>query len=134
MNKARCLMFLVLVTIPVGRAAFQTPAPVNPTRSTWPMYGGSPGRNMANFQDRGILGVIDPQKGLPLLWKADLGSRSYAQPDFAGIHPAPQTCSGQKTATHQSQNRAPNSVSTHIHCVVPLVPPLVMLSVPAKSR
>ena len=85
MNKARCLMFLVLVTIPVGRAAFQPPAPVNPTpNATWPMYGGSPGRNMANFQDRGILGVINPEKGLPLLWKADLGTRSYAQPVVAG--------------------------------------------------
>ena len=48
------------------------------------MYGGTPGRNMANFKDRDILSTIDPEKGLTLLWKADLGSRSYAQPVIAG--------------------------------------------------
>jgi outer membrane protein assembly factor BamB len=50
----------------------------------WPMYGGSPARNMVNLRDRDILDVIDAEKGLPLLWKAALGSRCYAQPVVAG--------------------------------------------------
>jgi outer membrane protein assembly factor BamB len=48
------------------------------------MYGGTPGRNMANFHDRDILRAFDAVKGLPVLWKAELGSRCYAQPIVAG--------------------------------------------------
>jgi outer membrane protein assembly factor BamB len=48
------------------------------------MYGGSPGRNMVNLTDFFNLTFLDAEKGLPLLWKVDLGSRSYAQPVVAG--------------------------------------------------
>lgn len=48
------------------------------------MYGGTPSRNMVNLTDRGVLKTFDATRGLPILWKADLGSRSYAQPVVAG--------------------------------------------------
>ncbi len=59
------------------------PPPTTPPAS-WPMFGGTPGRNMANFTDRDLLRAFDAEKGLPIRWKADLGSRSYAQPVVAG--------------------------------------------------
>jgi outer membrane protein assembly factor BamB len=48
------------------------------------MYGGSPSRNMANLWDRDVLRTFEIDKGLGVLWKADLGSKSYAQPVVAG--------------------------------------------------
>jgi outer membrane protein assembly factor BamB len=51
---------------------------------TWTMYGGTPARNMVNHTDRDILRTLNSTKGLGLLWKADLGSRCYAQPIVAG--------------------------------------------------
>ena len=72
----------------LGPAAVPQPPKVNPPiplpRGTWPMYGGTPGRNMVNLYDRDILRVVRPDKGLPVRWKADLGSRSYAQPIVVG--------------------------------------------------
>lgn len=50
----------------------------------WPMYGGSPSRNMVNLRDRDVLDLIHAEKGPPLLWKAGLGSSCYAQPVVAG--------------------------------------------------
>jgi outer membrane protein assembly factor BamB len=79
----RRLVSLIVPCILSASAASQ-PMPIAPPDSTWPMYGGSPGRNMANLTDRNILSVIDAGKGIPLLWKTDLGSRSYAQPVVAG--------------------------------------------------
>jgi outer membrane protein assembly factor BamB len=48
------------------------------------MYGGDHSRNMVNLVDKDILRAFDAEKGLPLRWKAELGSRSYAQPVVAG--------------------------------------------------
>jgi len=39
---------------------------------------------MVNLRDRDILDLIHAEKGPPLLWKAALGSRCYAQPIVAG--------------------------------------------------
>jgi len=78
--------WLSLVPLPLVVAALAAPVPpADPRDNEWPMYGGSPGRNMANFRDTDLLGTIDPEKGLPLKWKADLGSRSYSQP-VVSIH------------------------------------------------
>ncbi|HUR53074.1 MAG TPA: PQQ-binding-like beta-propeller repeat protein [Gemmataceae bacterium] len=49
-----------------------------------PMFGGSPSRNMVNLADRGIPSNFNPATGHNILWKVDLGSKSYAQPVVAG--------------------------------------------------
>ncbi|HVL14292.1 MAG TPA: PQQ-binding-like beta-propeller repeat protein [Gemmata sp.] len=59
-------------------------APAPTPNVAWPMYGGTPSRNMVNLHDRDVFRTFDPAKGLGLLWKAQLGSRSYAQPVVAG--------------------------------------------------
>jgi outer membrane protein assembly factor BamB len=46
------------------------------------MFGGTPARNMVNVAATGVPSKFDPEKDL--LWKADLGSRSYGGPIVAG--------------------------------------------------
>jgi outer membrane protein assembly factor BamB len=70
-----------VVALALSGSAIAQPTPPD---TTWPMYGGSPGRNMVNLKDKYNFGPIDPLKGLPLRWKADLGTRSFAQPVVAG--------------------------------------------------
>src|SRR5262249_24513441 len=76
------LVVLSLALIAPAQPPAQPRIASEPT--SWPMYGGTPGRNMVNLVDRSILRVTAAEKGLPILWKADLGSRSYAQPVVAG--------------------------------------------------
>jgi outer membrane protein assembly factor BamB len=47
------------------------------------MFGGTPSRNMVNTIDKGVPDKFDPEGAL-LLWKAQLGSRSYGGPIVAG--------------------------------------------------
>ncbi|MDB5311223.1 MAG: outer rane biosis protein BamB [Gemmataceae bacterium] len=77
---SRLLPLLALPVLAVPLAS----APVRPeaARTTWPMFGGSPGRNMANLIDRNIPEKFDP--GRQSLWKADLGSHCYTQSVVAG--------------------------------------------------
>lgn len=85
MPRARWLPALALAAL--APAALLTPAqpPQAPPPSVaWPMYGGSPGRNMVNAHDTNVLRGFDAEAGLPVRWKADLGSRIYAQPVVAG--------------------------------------------------
>ncbi len=65
---------------PTARLTARPPPPA----TTWPMFGGSPTRNMANLNDHGIPDIPDPGKGTNLLWTAALGSRTYTQPVVAG--------------------------------------------------
>ncbi|HSQ55728.1 MAG TPA: PQQ-binding-like beta-propeller repeat protein, partial [Gemmata sp.] len=78
-----CVIPMALV--PVGSSSSPAaPRPQTPKKSTWTMFGGSPGRNMVNTTDRGISVAFDLEKGDGILWKATLGSRSYTQPVVAG--------------------------------------------------
>ena len=47
------------------------------------MFGGTPSRNMVNLIDKGVSEKIDPEGGA-LLWKAEVGDRSYGGPVIAG--------------------------------------------------
>jgi outer membrane protein assembly factor BamB len=69
-----------LVAVPLSSA----PVPPGKAADGWAMFGGTPGRNMVNWTARGLPDDFDPEKGTRILWKADLGSRSYAQPVVAG--------------------------------------------------
>jgi outer membrane protein assembly factor BamB len=48
------------------------------------MYGGSPGRNMINLADKGVVSEWDVEDGKNVKWKAELGSRSYGGPTISG--------------------------------------------------
>lgn len=78
----RLRLLPLLIVLAAAPAAVFGPPPAPPTE--WPMYGGTPSRNMVNLTDRDVLKTFDATKGLPILWKAELGSRSYAQPVVAG--------------------------------------------------
>lgn len=47
------------------------------------MFGGTPSRNMVNLIDKNVPDKIDPE-GRNLLWKSELGSRSYGGPIISG--------------------------------------------------
>jgi outer membrane protein assembly factor BamB len=49
----------------------------------WPMWGGSPQRNMANEVERGIPGDWDVTSGKNVKWVSQLGSQSYGNPCVA---------------------------------------------------
>ncbi|MFT3880508.1 MAG: PQQ-binding-like beta-propeller repeat protein [Gemmatales bacterium] len=51
---------------------------------TWPMFGGTPDRNMVNNLDKGIPAEFDAEKGKNILWFAELGSQSYGNPVISG--------------------------------------------------
>ncbi|OAI41862.1 hypothetical protein AYO40_02115 [Planctomycetaceae bacterium SCGC AG-212-D15] len=50
----------------------------------WPMYGGTPQRNMSNPREKGILEKWSPKEGKNIKWKATLGTCSYGGPIVAG--------------------------------------------------
>jgi outer membrane protein assembly factor BamB len=49
----------------------------------WPMWGATPGRNMASAATN-MPAAWDPKTGAGIRWKADLGSTSYGNPVVAG--------------------------------------------------
>ena len=49
----------------------------------WPMWGGTPGRNMASTATN-MPAAWDPKTGAGIKWKAELGSTSYGNPVVAG--------------------------------------------------
>jgi len=63
------------------------PAPVSagdpPTKSEWPMWGGSPDRNMVSTA-KGLVSEWDVKTKKNIKWVADLGSQSYGNPVVAG--------------------------------------------------
>lgn len=76
----------------VGVAAAE-PASASPAPQTavfksvegeWPMWGGSPSRNLVNLQARGIPTTWDVKSGKNVKWRAELGSQSYGNPVVAG--------------------------------------------------
>jgi len=48
------------------------------------MFAGSVGRNMVNLTAKGVPEKFDPSSDAAVLWKADLGSRSYGGPIISG--------------------------------------------------
>lgn len=77
-------MSRALLSFVLAAAAASAASAVYFRHPAWPMYGGSPARNMVNLRDRNILDLVHAEKGPPLLWKANLGSTCYAQPVVAG--------------------------------------------------
>jgi len=68
---------------PVATTAQPDPAPTGKT--TWPLFGGTPSRNMVNPTDKGIPidWSIEPGKEKNILWQADLGTKTYGGPIVA---------------------------------------------------
>ncbi|HMP58747.1 MAG TPA: PQQ-binding-like beta-propeller repeat protein, partial [Gemmatales bacterium] len=58
-----------------GRAGFR--------ESTWPMFGGTLHRNMANDRETGMPTEWDVEAGKNIKWFVELGSQSYGNPVFA---------------------------------------------------
>src|SRR5688572_712633 len=80
---------LMLTATHVGQRAVGVPVnpgPLEPAETAWPMFGGTPGRNMVNLRERGLpeQWSIEEGKEKNIKWVADLGSRSYGGPVVAG--------------------------------------------------
>jgi outer membrane protein assembly factor BamB len=85
-------LLAALLAVPTGAA----PAPNEPPPSDWPMFGGTPARNMTNLREklekfpREAPDWENDPEGVKkwearwVLWKADLGSRTYGSPVVAG--------------------------------------------------
>ena len=75
----RTLPVLALLLV----ASLAVPAPVPKRMPAWPTFGGSAGRNMSNPDAGAIPTDFDPDADKRIIWKADLGTRSYTQPVIA---------------------------------------------------
>ncbi len=80
----RTIMLLALATL-LGPAVTAASAQPNPHPS-WPLFGGTPGRNMVNTVDRDIPidWCIEKDKRKNITWVAELGSHTYGSPVVAG--------------------------------------------------
>ena len=68
-------------------AAKSTPATDTAKSGDWPMWGGSPSRNMVNSSkglDLSFEAAETPAEGKNLVWSAPLGSQTYGNPIVAG--------------------------------------------------
>lgn len=83
MTRTSLLPAVAVLTLAPVLAAPSAPVPKSPPRTTWPMYGGTPGRNMVNPTDTHVP-VPDLTAEGNVLWAADLGSKSYGGPVVAG--------------------------------------------------
>lgn len=68
---------------PPASGATAAPKATNPGPNDHTMFGGTPDRNMVNLAAKGVPAKF-ALEGKDLVWKADLGSRSYAGPLIAG--------------------------------------------------
>ena len=85
-------LLAVLLAVPVGAA----PVPKAAPSPEWPVFGGTPSRNMVNLREKLLAFPTDAPKwgedeaaekrweAQWVLWKAQLGSRSYGGPVVAG--------------------------------------------------
>jgi outer membrane protein assembly factor BamB len=55
----------------------------NATADPWPMWGGSPSRNMVNLRDKNVPTDWDTDNNKNILWSQDLGSKAYGGPVVA---------------------------------------------------
>lgn len=78
-------LVLAAGTFSIWFANFYGRAGEKAARAAWPVYGGSPARNMANLVDKNIPAelVIEEGKTKNLTWSAPLGSKAYGGPIIA---------------------------------------------------
>jgi outer membrane protein assembly factor BamB len=75
----------LLVPFLIVNRSSSVPTPTEDKGVNWPMFGGSPARNMANLNERGIVSEWSAADGerKNVRWVADLGSSSYSSPVIA---------------------------------------------------
>ena len=54
----------------------------NDTFADWPMWGGTPGRNMVS-DAKSVSLDFDLEEGVNVVWSANLGSQTYGNPTVA---------------------------------------------------
>src|SRR5689334_17242125 len=77
----RCPLTLIAVLAP---ALWLSAKPEPKPPPSWPMFGGSPSRNMVCPTARNLPDEWNVEKKNNIKWIADLGSRTYTQPVVAG--------------------------------------------------
>jgi outer membrane protein assembly factor BamB len=85
---ALVIMGTVVAAVIINQRAVEQPANAHTGPKTdaktdpWPMWGGSPSRNMVNTRDKNVPvdWDIDPKNPKNILWVQDLGSKAYAGP------------------------------------------------------
>jgi outer membrane protein assembly factor BamB len=70
-----------LLALAVAPAFAQTPK--HDPQAPWPMFGGTPGRNLVNLTDKNVPTSWDVAKGKNIKWVAEVGTRSYGGPVVA---------------------------------------------------
>jgi outer membrane protein assembly factor BamB len=85
------LRFVVCFGLLLGISSLVTPragggARRAPAGGSWPMFGGTPQRNMANVTDKNITSdwSVEEGKRKNIKWVADLGSKAFGGPVIAG--------------------------------------------------
>jgi hypothetical protein len=83
---AALLMTVVLLMQPRDDAACSVPDRRDKAECPWPMFGGSPGRNMVNAIERDLPAnwCIAEGKRKNIKWVAELGNRTIGSPVVAG--------------------------------------------------
>ena len=77
----------LLACAPTGPApAERAKAPAPESTPSWPMFGGTPGRNLANTTDKNIPATFDIMKGKEgnIKWSVPLGTITYGGPVISG--------------------------------------------------
>ena len=74
----KTILITTLVLAEAGLAVLPSAA------AEWPMWGGSPQRNMVNTVAKDIPASWDIETGRNVKWSARLGSQSYGNPVVAG--------------------------------------------------
>src|SRR5688500_12493535 len=82
---ARAVTVLVLiVAVTVGALFLSLRAAVDaPAKVFWPLFGGTPGRNMVNLVDKGIPTKWSIEDKDNIKWVAELGDKCYGGPVIA---------------------------------------------------
>ena len=83
MTKPRALMLFAALTIALAGAGRLGAS--DPGTGDWPMWGGTPDRNMVS-DATGIPETWDVKTGKNIKWSAPLGSQTYGNPVVAGGH------------------------------------------------
>jgi outer membrane protein assembly factor BamB len=79
------LMTVYLLMLPHDDAAYSVPIRQDKAERSWPMFGGSPGRNMINANEQEIPAdwCIEESKRKNVKWTAELGDRTIGSPVVA---------------------------------------------------
>ncbi len=82
--RTRCLVSAIQVSIlSVLSAALVAADPAKKTAASWPMWGGTPNRNMVNTTDKNIATTWDVASRTNIKWVAELGTTTYGNPTVA---------------------------------------------------